>query len=247
MMNKLISYFGTFTPGADGAVGAFQFEYLTSLGFAALVIFAGRAIVRRSHVLRKFAIPAPVISGLLFSVLIAIFKGTGILAISFDTNVSQRSATIASCMSMRWGGLTVTFPLRLDCYGHDLDLTQREMRYAAIPDLRDEYHPGMELESVVKVYDSTKDELIISVKETETNPILGAEQRHPVGSRRLAVISGKYGGGVFCNLPDGVVCMCNYSFQHEDSDFMVGENVMLVVQRYNEEKLQMFGKILSKW
>ena len=113
MMNKLISYFGTFTPGADGAVGAFQFEYLTSLGFAALVIFAGRAIVRRSHVLRKFAIPAPVISGLLFSVLIAIFKGTGILAISFDTNVSQRSATIVSCMSMRWGGLTVTFPLRL--------------------------------------------------------------------------------------------------------------------------------------
>ena len=85
MMNKLISYFGTFTPGADGAVGAFQFEYLTSLGFAALVIFAGRAIVRRSHVLRKFAIPAPVISGLLFSVLIAIFKGTGILAISFAT------------------------------------------------------------------------------------------------------------------------------------------------------------------
>ena len=113
MMNKLISYFGTFTPGADGAVGAFQFEYLTSLGFAALVIFAGRAIVRRSHVLRKFAIPAPVISGLLFSVLIAIFKGTGILAISFDTNVSQRSATIASYMSMRWGGLSVTFPLRL--------------------------------------------------------------------------------------------------------------------------------------
>ena len=135
----------------------------------------------------------------------------------------------------------------VDCYGHDLDLTQREMRYAAIPDLRDEYHPGMELESVVKVYDPTKDELIISIKETETNPILGAEQRHPVGSRRLAVISGKYGGGVFCNLPDGVVCMCNYSFQHEDSDFMVGENVMLVVQRYNEEKLQMFGKILSKW
>ena len=135
----------------------------------------------------------------------------------------------------------------VDCYGHDLDLTQREMRYAAIPDLRDEYHPGMELESVVKAYDPTKDELIISIKETETNPILGAEQRHPVGSRRLAVISGKYGGGVFCNLPDGVVCMCNYSFQHEDSDFMVGENVMLVVQRYNEEKLQMFGKILSKW
>lgn len=110
MMNKLISYFGTFTPGADGAVGAFQFEYLTSLGFAALVIFAGRAIVRRSHVLRKFAIPAPVISGLLFSVLIAIFKGTGILAISFDTNVSQRSASakqLATCLKALGGTITL--------------------------------------------------------------------------------------------------------------------------------------------
>lgn len=41
--------------------------------------------------------------------------------------------------------------------------------------------------------------------------------------------------------------MCNYSYQHEDSDFMVGENVMLVVQRYDDEKLQVFGKIMSKW
>ena len=38
----------------------------------------------------------------------------------------------------------------------------------------------------------------------------GAELRHPVGSRRQASIAGKYGGGVFCNLPDGTVCMCSY-------------------------------------
>ena len=99
MMNKLISYFGTFTPGADGAVGAFQFEYLTSLGFAALVIFAGRAIVRRSHVLRKFAIPAPVISGLLFSVLIAIFKGTG----SFDKRVALAVANAVAKAAVEEG------------------------------------------------------------------------------------------------------------------------------------------------
>lgn len=135
----------------------------------------------------------------------------------------------------------------VDCYGHDMDITQREMRYASIPDLRNEYHPGMEIDCIVKVFDPDKDTLEISVKETEVNPFFGAEQRHPVGSRRLAVISGKYGGGVFCNLPDGVVCMCNYSYQHEDADFMVGENVMLIVQRYENEKLQMYGKIMSKW
>lgn len=135
----------------------------------------------------------------------------------------------------------------VDCYGHDLDITQREMRYASIPDLRNEYHPGMEIDCIVKVFDPDKDILEISVKETEVNPFFGAQQRHPVGSRRLAVISGKYGGGVFCNLPDGVVCMCNYSYQHEDADFMVGENVMLMVYRYDDEKLQMYGKIMSKW
>lgn len=135
----------------------------------------------------------------------------------------------------------------VECYGHDIDMTQREMRYASIPDLRLEYHPGMEIDCIVKVFDADKDDLVISVKETEVNPFVGAEERHPVGARRLAVISGKYGGGVFCNLPDGVVCMCNYSYQHEDADFMVGENVILVIQRYENSKLQIYGKIMSKW
>lgn len=135
----------------------------------------------------------------------------------------------------------------VDCYGYDLDMTQREIRYTAIPDLRTEFHPGSEIDCIVKEYHPRTGELIVSAKETEVNPFFGAEERHPVGSRRFAMISGKYGGGVFCNLPDGVTCMCNYSYQHEDADFMVGEHVMLMVQRYDQEKLQMYGKIMSKW
>lgn len=135
----------------------------------------------------------------------------------------------------------------VECYGHDIDLTQRELRYTAIPDLRDEYHPGQELECIVKAYAPERNKLTISVKETHSNPFDGAEQRHPVGSRRQATIAGKYGGGVFCNLPDGTVCMCNYSYQHADSEFQVGDTVILVVQRYNEEQKQMYGKILTKW
>ena len=135
----------------------------------------------------------------------------------------------------------------VECYGHDVNMTQRDLRYTAIPDLRDEYRPGQELDCVVKSYDPEKEALRISVKETESNPFEGAELRHPAGSRRQAVIAGKYGGGVFCNLPDGTVCMCNYSYQHEDSDFLVGDTVILVVQRHEREKRQMYGKILSKW
>ena len=135
----------------------------------------------------------------------------------------------------------------VECYGHDINLTQRELRYTAIPDLREEYHPGEELDCVVTSFDPDKDELQISVKATQSNPFDGAEQRHPVGSRRYATIAGKYGGGVFCNLPDGTVCMCNYSYQHEDSDFMVGDTVIVLVQRFEESKRQMYGKIMSKW
>ncbi len=134
-----------------------------------------------------------------------------------------------------------------ECYGHDINLTQRELRYTAIPDLREEYHPGEELDCVVTGFDPDKDDLQISVKATQSNPFDGAEQRHPVGSRRYATIAGKYGGGVFCNLPDGTVCMCNYSYQHEDSDFMVGDIVIVLIQRFEEEKRQIYGKIMSKW
>lgn len=87
MLETILSYFGTLTPGVDGAVSSFKFEYLTSLGFAALVIFLGRAIVSRSSLLRKFAIPAPVVSGLLFSIAVALLKGTGVIALSFDVKV----------------------------------------------------------------------------------------------------------------------------------------------------------------
>ncbi len=135
----------------------------------------------------------------------------------------------------------------VECYGHDINLTQRDLRYTAIPDLREEYHPGEELDCIVTDFDPDTDSLQISVKATQSNPFDGAEQRHPVGSRRYATIAGKYGGGVFCNLPDGTVCMCNYSYQHEDSDFMIGDTVIVLVQRFEEEKRQMYGKIISKW
>ena len=135
----------------------------------------------------------------------------------------------------------------VECYGHDIEMRQKDLRYLAIPDLKKEYHRGQSLDCIVKHYNPAKNELVISVKELESNPFEGAEFRHPVGCRRYGVIAGKYGGGVFCNLPDGTVIMCNYSYQHSDSDFHVDDNVILIVQRYKNEKKQIYGKIMSKW
>jgi ESS family glutamate:Na+ symporter len=88
-METILSYFGTYTPAADGAIASFKFEYLTALGFAAFVIFLGRAMVKHSRLLRKYAIPAPVVSGLIFSLAVSLIKMSGAMAFSFDVTVMK--------------------------------------------------------------------------------------------------------------------------------------------------------------
>lgn len=134
----------------------------------------------------------------------------------------------------------------VSCHGYDLNLSQRELSYTAIPDLRDVYHSGMTLDCIVKTYDRKHDLISVSVKETAPNPYDGAEFRHPVQSHRQAVIAGKYGGGVFCNMADGVTVMCSYSFHYDDSAFRIGDRVMLIIQKFDDNKKQIYGKIVAK-
>lgn len=68
-----------------------------------------------------------------------------------------------------------------------------------------------------------------------------------IGSRRQAVISGKYGGGVFCTLSDETVCLCHYSTLHSDLDFHVGDTVILAIKQFDYERSLIYGRILSKW
>lgn len=70
------------------------------------------------------------------------------------------------------------------------------------------------------------------------------EGGYAIASRRQAARTQRY---FFAHRPDGTLCMCSYSYQHEDSDFQAGDHVMLVVQRFEQSKQQMYGKILSKW
>ena len=131
--------------------------------------------------------------------------------------------------------------------GYDLTLTQRDLSYTAIADLRERYEPGEELDCRLKEYNRRENRLVISVKEVNPNPFDGADRRHPVGSRRQAVISGKYGGGVFCTLPDDTVCLCLYSPQHQDSSFRIGDNVMVAIRQFDYRKKLIYGRILSRW
>lgn len=135
----------------------------------------------------------------------------------------------------------------VECEGFDIALTQRDLSYSVIADMREKYRPGQVLTALLKEPLSAQGAPVISVKEVNPHPFDGAEKRHPVGSRRQAVISGKYGGGVFCNLPDGTTCLCLYSGMHYDTEFNVGDSVLLFITRYDYDRKLVFGKIVSKW
>lgn len=135
----------------------------------------------------------------------------------------------------------------VECGGYDITLTQRDLSYTSIPDLREKYHPGDELDCRLIEYAPKEERLVISVKEVEPNPFIGADQRHPVGARRNATISGKYKGGVFCTLTDGTVVLCLYSPLHSDASFQIGDGAVIVISKFDYENQLVYGRILSKW
>lgn len=103
ILEHVLSYFGTYTPGKNGEVASFEFEYLCTLGIAALVIFAGRWFVSHSSALKKYAIPAPVVSGLIFSIIVAIIKLLGIISFSFDAKITKDLAQNIFFLTVGYG------------------------------------------------------------------------------------------------------------------------------------------------
>lgn len=128
--------------------------------------------------------------------------------------------------------------------GFDLVLTQKDLSYTAIADLRTKYRPGIELRA--RLMDFRENKPIISVREVNPNPFDGAELRHPVGSRRPAMIEGKYGGGVFCRLPDDTTCLCLYSNNLYDTEFETGDMVLVHITEFNYTRKLIYGRIIGK-
>lgn len=155
----------------------------------------------------------------------------------------HKEGELLKCRVMAVGAKRCT----VECNGYDIHLTQRDLSYTAIADLRAKYHPGQELTCLLKGYDKQAGRLKISVKETTPNPFIGADIRHPPGSRRQATISGKYAGGVFCTLSDDTVCLCYYSPQHSDAEFRIGDSVIVLIRRHDYDRQLIYGRILAKW
>lgn len=133
------------------------------------------------------------------------------------------------------------------CGGFDMTLSQRNLSYGMLGDLRDKYHPGETLTAILKVYDEENQAIQVSVKEAEPHPFDGVEIRYPLNCRRASVISGKYKGGVFCKLEENLDCLCTYSMYQCDEDFDIGDQVIVVITKYDYPRKLVYGKIVAKW
>ena len=147
----------------------------------------------------------------------------------------------AKVISVGRGVCTVTFN------GYDVMIPQREIGYSAVSDLREVIHPGDERKAVITEFNKDEGVMKLSVKRTMPHPFDGIETRHPLGCTRIAKIVGKYGGGVFCRLYDGVTdVLCSYETMQYDGDFKIGDSAEIVINKYNTEKKLVYGKILRK-
>lgn len=78
--------------------------------------------------------------------------------------------------------------------GYDMTLSQRDLSYGMINDLKEKYRPGQKYTAVYKGFYEENDILNISIKEAKPHPFDGVEIRHPLNSRRVSKILFPYTG-----------------------------------------------------
>ena len=66
-----------------------ELTMVQSAGWAVILLILGQWIKNRFYFFQRFAIPAPVIGGFLFSIVNLILNQTGILTIEFDTTLQS--------------------------------------------------------------------------------------------------------------------------------------------------------------
>jgi len=134
--------------------------------------------------------------------------------------------------------------LLAEACGFDVSLTQRDLCYSIAPDLRFKFTNGQPLTAVVK---ETDGDFSISVRDASPHPYDGVKLRHPINSRRVSIIVGKYKGAVFCKLENDFDCLCKYSEYQNDADFDVGDKVVIAVKKHYDSNKRVYGVIISKW
>lgn len=66
-----------------------ELNQITTVFLAVALLLLGSLLLKKLNFLKKFCIPAPVIGGLLFAIIVTVFKQTGFMNISLDTSLQN--------------------------------------------------------------------------------------------------------------------------------------------------------------
>lgn len=66
-----------------------ELDQITTVFLAVALLLIGGLLLNKLSFLNRFCIPAPVIGGLLFAILVTVLKGTGLLTITLDTSLQS--------------------------------------------------------------------------------------------------------------------------------------------------------------
>lgn len=84
MVNLLVLYISI-----KGGMNMLELDAITTLALASVLYLVGIYIINHVGILKRLCIPAPVIGGLLFAIIVAILETTGLLTIKLDSDFIQ--------------------------------------------------------------------------------------------------------------------------------------------------------------
>lgn len=128
--------------------------------------------------------------------------------------------------------------------GYDVTMGQTSLSYNYLGDLRDIYHVGQTMNTIVTQID--EDSIVLSAKDIGPDPYTNAAIRHPVGSTRIGVITNKSRGSVFSRLPDGCTVVCQYAHHFSDDQFHINDHVLIQIREFDDKHHWLRGRIRSR-
>lgn len=128
--------------------------------------------------------------------------------------------------------------------GYDVVMKQSDLSYSYLSDLREAFHAGQSINTIVTQID--EESISLSAKDIGPNPYENAAVRHPVGSTRIGIITNKARGAVFCRLPDGCTIVCKYARHFSDDQFHIGDQVLIQIRAFDDAHHWLRGRIHSR-
>ena len=128
--------------------------------------------------------------------------------------------------------------------GYDVSMGQNSLSHNYLGDLRDIYHVGQTMNTIVTQI--AEDSIALSAKDIGPDPYTNAAIRHPVGSTRIGVTTKKSRGSVFCLLPDGCTVVCQYAHHFSDDQFHINDHVLIQIREFDDKHHWLRGRIRSR-